>query len=213
MQAVFAFVSQVLYWGLTLYEWIIIIAILLSWVTPDPNNPVVVFLNRMTVPFWNWLRAFLPRQITLFAPYVSLLVVWFLKIFLPGTTGAMGGWIGGVVPAGTFMVQVAGFFLLGLGVVLQNFLFFLIILLIIWFVLTLVSPSVTNPIVRTIYFLVDPFITPVQRWLPRSRFDFSPLVVAFIFLLINVVLVSPLLNYAAGLADLGRYTLPGARVL
>ena len=37
-----------------------------------------------------------------------------------------------------------GYFLLGVGVVLQNLLYFLIILLIIWFVLTLVSPSRTR---------------------------------------------------------------------
>ena len=76
------------------------------------------------------------------------------------------------------VVRVFGYGLLGLGVVVQNFLFFLIIILLIWFFMTLVNPSLNNPIVRTLYILVDPLITPLQKRLPRMQFDLSPLVVA-----------------------------------
>ncbi|MEE8554453.1 MAG: YggT family protein, partial [bacterium] len=57
MELALSFLSTLTYWALTIYEWIVIIAILLSWVNPDPRNPIVVFLNNMTIPFWNWLRA------------------------------------------------------------------------------------------------------------------------------------------------------------
>ncbi|MEE8554991.1 MAG: YggT family protein, partial [bacterium] len=103
----------------------------------------------------------------------------------------------------SFGVQVLGYFFLGLGIVLQNFLFFLMILLLVWFFLTLVSPSVNNPIVRTIYFLVDPFITPVQRRLPRMRVDVSPLIVAGIFFAISIFGVASLIAYASGLTAYG----------
>jgi len=198
-----SFLSTLTYWALTIYEWIVIIAILLSWVNPDPRNPIVVFLNNMTIPFWNWLRAYLPSRIRLFAPYVSLLVIWFLKIFLPGTLQSMSDFFAERADAVSFGVQVLGYFFLALGIVLQNFLFFLMMLLVVWFFLTLVSPSVNNPIIRTIYFLVDPFITPVQRRLPRMRVDVSPLIVAGIFFAISIFGVASLIAYASGLTAYG----------
>jgi YggT family protein len=194
------YLATLTYWALTIYEWIVIIAILLSWVAPDPRNPIVTFLNSMTVPFWNWLRAYLPSHLSLFAAYVSLLVIWFLKIFLPGSIRSAASLAGELIGPADFAVQVGGYFFLGIADVLRNFLFFLIFLLLIWFFLTLVNPSVNNPIVRTIYFLVDPFITPVQRRLPRSRIDLSPLIVAGIFFLISVFVVTPFAGYAWQLA-------------
>ena len=203
MELALSFLSPLTYWALTIYEWIVVIAILLSWVNPDPRNPIVVFLNTMTIPFWNWLRAYLPSRIRLFAPYVSLLVIWFLKIFLPGTLQSMSDFFAERADAVSFGVQVLGYFFLALGIVLQNFLFFLMMLLVVWFFLTLVSPSVNNPIVRTIYFLVDPFITPVQRRLPRMRVDVSPLIVAGIFFAISIFGVASLIAYASGLTAYG----------
>ncbi len=203
MELALSFLSTLTYWALTIYEWIVIIAILLSWVNPDPRNPIVVFLNNMTIPFWNWLRAYLPSRIRLFAPYVSLLVIWFLKIFLPGTLQSMSDFFAERADAVSFGVQVLGYFFLALGIVLQNFLFFLMMLLVVWFFLTLVSPSVNNPIIRTIYFLVDPFITPVQRRLPRMRVDVSPLIVAGIFFAISIFGVASLIAYASGLTAYG----------
>ncbi|WP_304382816.1 YggT family protein, partial [uncultured Helicobacter sp.] len=35
---------------LNLYVWIIVIATLVSWVRPDPFNPIVQLLNRLTQP-------------------------------------------------------------------------------------------------------------------------------------------------------------------
>jgi len=205
LELALSFLSSLIYWALTIYEWIVILAILLSWVNPDPRNPIVMFLNNMTVPFWNWLRGHLPLQLRLFAPYISLLVIWFFRIFAPGSVRSLSSFVGGRIALGSLGVQVLGHSLLGIGIVFQNFLYFLIILLLIWFFLTLVSPSVGNPIVRTIYFLVDPFITPLQRRLPRTRIDISPLIVAALFFVVSAFVVSALLDFANGLAG---YSLP-----
>ena len=206
LPSIFDFLATLTHWALTIYEWIIIIAILVSWVNPDPRNPVVQFLNNMTLPVWNYLAARLPPALRLFSAYVSLLLVWFLKVFLPGVLITLGGFSADTVALGAVPMRVVGFFLLGAGIVLQNFFFFLMMLLLIWFFLTLVSPSVSNPIVRIVYVLVDPFITPIQRYLPRSRFDFSPLVAAGIFLLLNIFIVRELIAFAAGLS---HYTVSG----
>jgi YggT family protein len=42
--------ARVLDLVLTLYLWIVIIRALLSWVNPDPWNPIVRFLHRATEP-------------------------------------------------------------------------------------------------------------------------------------------------------------------
>ena len=197
---IFNILASLTYWALTLYEWIIIIAILISWVHPDPANPIVQFLNRMTLPLWNRLTQILPGPLRLFSAYISLLLVWFLRILLPGWLTALGGYSTGLIGAGDLPGRFGGYFLLGAGVVAKNLLFFLMVLLLIWFFMTLITPSVNNPIVRTVFFLVDPFITPIQRRLPRQRIDLSPLIAAGIFFLINMLLIDPLVRYAISLS-------------
>jgi len=212
LEDVFFFLATLAGWALDIYQWIIIVAILLTWVNPDPNNPIVRFLNRMTLPVWNALAAVLPSPLKLFAAYFALLLVWFLKVFVPGCLTALGEFAAGRMSALELPVQFGAYFLLGLGIVLQNFFTFLILLLVIWFFLTLVGPSVNNPIVRTLYILLDPFLAPVQRRLPRMRYDLSPLIVAGMFLLFNVVVVSTLIDYAIRLTARGLPLRAGAPI-
>lgn len=182
--------AQLVFGGLKIYEWIIIIAILLSWVQPDPSNTLVRFFNRMTLPFWGWVGGRLPGRMQLFSAYVSLLIVWFLQIFLPGTLVVLGAFASDRIGLGGVPEPVLGYFLLGTSVVVRNLLSFIAILMLVWFFMTLINPSINNPIVRTVYFLVDPFITPLQKRLPRGRMDISPLLVAAAFFLINMYVIA-----------------------
>lgn len=43
-----------------LYMWVVIIAALLSWVRPDPYNPIVQLLYRLTQPAYDLLRRVMP---------------------------------------------------------------------------------------------------------------------------------------------------------
>ena len=45
---------------LTLYWWIVFIAVLLTWVNPDPYNPIVRFLRGVTEPVFHWVRRRMP---------------------------------------------------------------------------------------------------------------------------------------------------------
>lgn len=45
---------------LNLYWWIVLIAVLLTWVNPDPYNPVVRFLRGVTDPVFYQVRRRLP---------------------------------------------------------------------------------------------------------------------------------------------------------
>jgi|TARA_B110000467_G_C18077765_1_gene344930 YggT family protein len=69
---------------LVLYMWIIIIRALLSWVNPDPYNPIVQFLYSVTEPLLYKIRQFLPTSgIGIdFAPILVLLAIIFLQSFL-----------------------------------------------------------------------------------------------------------------------------------
>lgn len=53
-------VARVLDTLLTLYFWVVIISALLTWVRPDPYNPVVRTLNALTEPVLYRIRKWLP---------------------------------------------------------------------------------------------------------------------------------------------------------
>ena len=55
-QAVAVILDKVLW----LYSIVIMIAVLISWVSPDPFNPVVQFLRSVTEPIFAWVRHRLP---------------------------------------------------------------------------------------------------------------------------------------------------------
>ncbi len=44
----------------TIYIWVVIIASLLTWVRPDPNNPIVQLLYRITEPAYVLVRRYIP---------------------------------------------------------------------------------------------------------------------------------------------------------
>jgi YggT family protein len=69
---------------LTLYMWIVIIAVLISWVNPDPYNPVVRFLRGATEPVLRPIRHRLPLAMggLDFSPLIVILGILFLQRFL-----------------------------------------------------------------------------------------------------------------------------------
>ena len=65
------------------YIWIIIARAIISWVSPDPYNPIVRFLYRATEPVLRPVRERLPISMGLdFSPRIVILVLYFLKEFL-----------------------------------------------------------------------------------------------------------------------------------
>jgi YggT family protein len=64
------------------YMWIIVIRALLSWVNPDPWNPIVRFLHQVTEPVLRPIRRRLPSTAIDFSPLVVILGIYFLQWFL-----------------------------------------------------------------------------------------------------------------------------------
>lgn len=78
----FVAVARLVDWVLTAYTWIIIIRALISWVSPDPWNPIVQFLVRVTEPVLAPIRRRLPTTGIDFSPIVAILGLQFLQWFL-----------------------------------------------------------------------------------------------------------------------------------
>lgn len=69
---------------LTVYWWVVVAAVVVSWVGADPYNPIVNFLRRATEPLFYKVRSVLPLVFggIDFTPLVVMLGIEFLRIFL-----------------------------------------------------------------------------------------------------------------------------------
>ncbi|MGE5257177.1 MAG: YggT family protein [Hyphomicrobiales bacterium] len=77
-------VATVLKFALNIFMWIIIARAVLSWVNPDPYNPIVRFIHNVTEPVLFQVRRRLPvvfGGIDL-APVVVFLAIMFLEYFV-----------------------------------------------------------------------------------------------------------------------------------
>lgn len=77
-------VANVLNIALWLYMWIIIARAVLSWVSPDPYNPIVRFIHNVTEPVMYKIRTKIPVSFggIDFSPIIVILLIYFLQIFV-----------------------------------------------------------------------------------------------------------------------------------
>lgn len=69
---------------LLLFMWIVIARAVLSWVNPDPYNPIVRFIHNVTEPIMYPIRAKLPINFggIDFSPIIIFLGIIFLRTFV-----------------------------------------------------------------------------------------------------------------------------------
>ncbi len=79
--------AKILDVALTIYTFIIIFRAVISWVNPDPYNPIVVFLYRVTEPVLRPIRRlpFLRNLGIDISPVIVILIIFFLQYFLVQT--------------------------------------------------------------------------------------------------------------------------------
>lgn len=76
---------------LSIYMWIIIISALISWVNPDPYNPIVRFLHSVTEPVLRPIRRKLGFSMGIdISPMIAILVIMFIKYFIVASIFDMG---------------------------------------------------------------------------------------------------------------------------
>ncbi len=69
---------------LNLYMWMVIAAALISWVSPDPYNPIVRFLYSVTEPVLYRVRRYVPAVVSGidFSPLILIVVIMFARSFV-----------------------------------------------------------------------------------------------------------------------------------
>jgi YggT family protein len=79
----FIALARVLQVVLNLYFWLVVVSVVVSWVNPDPYNPLVRMLRNMTEPVYRPLRRVLPLYAggIDFTPLVVILLIQFLEVF------------------------------------------------------------------------------------------------------------------------------------
>lgn len=82
-----AAIATILDYLLTILNWLIIVRALISWVNPDPFNPVVQILYKTTEPLLSPFRKIIPMYTVGLdiSPILALIFIWFLKLFLVRT--------------------------------------------------------------------------------------------------------------------------------
>jgi YggT family protein len=92
-----AAIAKILDIALTLYMWIIIARAVVSWVNPDPHNPIIRFLHNITEPVLYQVRRRLPISFggIDFSPILVLLIIVFVQSFLVQSLAEMAMRMGG----------------------------------------------------------------------------------------------------------------------
>lgn len=77
-------ITMTLFQMLELYKWVIIISALITWVNPDPSNPVVQILRRLTEPVYSFMRRYIPTAIggIDLAPIIVIFAIIFIQQLL-----------------------------------------------------------------------------------------------------------------------------------
>ena len=84
MNAVLISILQFINLIIGLYIWVVIIAALITWVQPNPYNPIVRFLYSVTEPIYQFIRRYIPTTFGGFdiAPIILILALEFLQILI-----------------------------------------------------------------------------------------------------------------------------------
>ena len=76
-------IAQILNMVLNIYIWVVIISALITWVKPDPYNPIVQILRRLTEPVYEYMRRYIPTVISGIdlAPIILIIALQFIDLF------------------------------------------------------------------------------------------------------------------------------------
>lgn len=177
-----------LHYGLVIYLWMIIVRVLLSWINPDPYNPVVRFLCRVTDPFLYRIRRTvpLPRSGLDFSPIIALVLITFADIFILKTAKDLSMGVN---------VSLLANLLFALVMSLHDILRIYLIIVVVAAIISWVNPDPYNPIVRGIYGITEPVLMRIRRLIPMPvpGIDFSPMILIVFIYVLDVFLVRTLL--------------------
>lgn len=75
---------------LTLLTYAVILRAVVSWIRPNPHNPLVLLLKRVTDPILSPLERLIPPMGGIdFTPVVAIILIQLVQGFIPRLLGAM----------------------------------------------------------------------------------------------------------------------------
>jgi YggT family protein len=86
------FVAQTLDSLLTLYLYVVIISALMTWIEPNPYNPIVRFIYSITEPLFEWFREHVPIVFggLDFSPILVIIVIELIqRVVIPSAVHAL----------------------------------------------------------------------------------------------------------------------------
>ncbi|MBF0417379.1 MAG: YggT family protein [Magnetococcales bacterium] len=182
---------------LEIYAWLILGRVLLSWVNPDPYNPIVQFLVRATEPVLEPFRRWIPSFAGLdLSPIVALLAVHFIQRIV--VTLFQGGMGGGAI--GSLIAELLG--------ILHLLLTFYMLLLFArggfhvhsWRTFRKGLPpgiDLRKPLIRFVFQATEPVLRPLRGFVPTvSGMDVSPFAAAVAVLVLLSILQELMLGVA-----------------
>ena len=71
-------------WLLSLYIWIVIVRAVLSWVRPDPYNPIVRFINGLVDPVTYQISKIIPTRVGMvdLSPLILIVIIQLIQSYL-----------------------------------------------------------------------------------------------------------------------------------
>jgi YggT family protein len=72
---------------LSVYQIVVIVYALMSWISPDPYNTIVRTIHALVDPFLDAIRKLLPFAVGTidFTPFIGILILMFTQRFLVGS--------------------------------------------------------------------------------------------------------------------------------
>ncbi|MBF0137676.1 MAG: YggT family protein [Magnetococcus sp. DMHC-1] len=174
---------------LQIYSWMILARVLISWVNPDPYNPIVQFLARFTDPVLRPVQRLLPPMGGLdLSPIVVMMGIMMLQRLV---TALFSG-----VPAGLALGVIAGEILTILHVLLTLYMLLLVarggINIHSWLTFKQGRPlrlNLRHPVNHFLFQVTEPVLRPLRRWVPTyGPLDVTPLAAAFLLLLLLILI-------------------------
>ncbi|MDR1038198.1 MAG: YggT family protein [Deltaproteobacteria bacterium] len=172
-------IGTVLWLLITIYGWILLLRLLVSWFTPNPHSPFMVRLRQITDPPLAYARRLCPLSLggLDFSPVILLIALYFLASFVRLGSLALdaGAAIGVLLPV----------FVICLLYLVQNVVMLILIFMVCRAVLSLVKPNPYNPLALIVFGATEPLLAPLRNLFPKGPWGLDLRAVLFVaFLLI-----------------------------
>jgi len=193
--------ADFIHYGIFIYTLCIIVRALISWLSPDPYNPAVQFLYRITDPVYDRVRQLIPMNFggLDFSPIIIICLLQFIDMLTQNIFGGISASLLG--PHAFHGTHVIAYLFVAIAGIIRSIIWVLTILFIIRAILSFINPDPYNPIVQFIYRATEPCLEYFRARLPLvyEDFDLSPLLVLLLLFLLKSFVLSLLYSVSGSI--------------